>query len=204
MWWCGDAGFGAFFGFEDFLDLFWLIEASADADEGSCDDADHVVEKSVSSDGYGDLVSVPGYLKSIDGADGILGVGADVAKAFEVVCADEVICCLLHFVFIQWEGDVACGEPSEGIWQGAVENVIFVVFYTVLVSWVPVRRYFLRADNDNVFGQSLIDGIGEPFRWNSAFCVKHCYVSQCVNAGVGSAGSDDVDVLSGQSAEFFI
>lgn len=143
MRWCSDAGFGAFFCFEDFFDLFWLIESSAYADECAGDDAYHIVQEAVSTDVNGDFFSVPDNIEAVNRAYGVVRVGADIAEAFEIMCADEVIGRLLHFGFIQREGDMACGQAFQRIREWSVENVIFVVFGAVLISWMPVQRNFL-------------------------------------------------------------
>ena len=120
------------------------------------------------------------------------------------MCTDEVIGRLLHFSFIQREGDVACGQALQRIRKRPVENVVFVVFGAVLISRVPVQRNFLGLCDYDVFWQPLIDGVGKPFRWNCTCCIKNCHISKGMDAGVGSACSDDVNIFSGQFAEFFI
>ncbi len=112
---------------------------AADADQGTGDDAYHVVEKTIAGDLYDDHVRIiSGDCEIIDMTRPVGNTRLQRAEAGEVMLSDERLCCLLHGTDIQGIVIEVAVEPSRGIREVTVEDLIPVGLYRALKARMPV------------------------------------------------------------------
>ena len=87
-------------------------------------------------------------------------------------------------------------QPLSRNLEFTVQDAVFIGFLAVAVSWVKIRLHFFGHLDPDVFGETLVQGIGYFFAGNAGVGIKYSYISKSVYTGICTAGTDSLDFFS--------
>ena len=128
----------------------------------------------------------------------------NAAKCFEIMFADKIPRRLFHIINIQRKRNEPRVSSSERIRHFTVYYCIFIRFYRVLISGVPVTSDFFRPHNYDIIGKKRVDCIRNPLRRNRRLCIKDSHIPPRMNACVRSACTDHLHSFFCQIGQRFI
>ncbi len=127
---------------KDFFYFLRRIITLSNLKQCSGDNPHHIVEKTVSSDPEADQIVFFFQTRFIDGTDRVGHLRFGCCKAFKIMHANQIRCCLPHRIHIQRAVPEIGIQSPRRICKCAVQNPVLICFDCCGKTRVKVWRYF--------------------------------------------------------------